>query len=70
MSNESDALVWAEHYRASASEFMRRADAALDHTVQTQLRFLAEQYLRLLRRRNLPASRLGGANLEPSYDCP
>jgi hypothetical protein len=47
MSNQDDVVVRAEHYRARASEFSRKADDALDDTVQMQLRFVAARYLRL-----------------------
>ena len=47
MSNRDDVLVWVEHYRARASEYTRRADDALDDTVQMQLRFVAARYFKL-----------------------
>jgi len=43
----SDSLIWANHYKARASECVKRAETSYDDTVETHLRSLAQQYLRL-----------------------
>jgi hypothetical protein len=42
-----DSIVWASHYRAQASEHLKRADASFDETVEAHYRFLAQRFLKL-----------------------
>ena len=42
-----DSHVWADHYRAKASEYISRAEATPDDALETQFRFLAQRYLKL-----------------------
>jgi hypothetical protein len=42
-----DSIVWASHYRAQASEHLKRADAAFDERMEAHYRFLAQRFLKL-----------------------
>ena len=51
LNHKKDALhgshAWADHYRAKASECMKRAEATSDDALEPQFRFLAQRYLKL-----------------------
>jgi hypothetical protein len=42
-----DSRAWADHYRARASDYMKRAEATSDDALESQFRFLAQRYLKL-----------------------
>jgi hypothetical protein len=42
-----DSRTWVDHYRAKASEYVKRAQATSDDTLECQFRYLAQRYLRL-----------------------
>jgi len=42
-----DSRAWADHYRAKASEYLKRAEATSDDALEPQFRFLAQRYLKL-----------------------
>ena len=42
-----DALIWADHYRAKASEYLTRAKTASDDLQEARFLYLAQRYLKL-----------------------
>ena len=43
----SDSLIWANHYKAQALEYIKRAETSYDDTLETHFRSLAQRFLRL-----------------------
>jgi hypothetical protein len=47
---------WADHYRMRASEYVKRAEATFDETMESQFRVLAQRYLTLAEAEEFAAS--------------
>jgi hypothetical protein len=45
--SKRDALIWADHYRSKASEYLTRAKTASDDLQEARFLYLAQRYLKL-----------------------
>jgi hypothetical protein len=52
-----DSRVWADHYRAKASECMKRAEATSDDALEPQFRFSAQRDLKLAKAEDFAKSK-------------